>query len=67
MDVTSDDPIVKGGNGYGWGNLCNQYLNLTDAQMGEDHWWEPVEGAACTAKDLGPEAVEQYIKLYGRG
>lgn len=67
VDVTSDDPIVKGGNGYGWGNLCNQYLNLTDAQMGEDHWWDPVEGAACTAKDLGPEAVEQYIKLYGRG
>ncbi|MDO5407276.1 MAG: transglutaminase domain-containing protein [Eubacteriales bacterium] len=64
VDVTSDDPVVdgNGGNGYGWGNLQNRYLNRTDAEMSKDHQWTPFADAACLMTVYGPEAVDAYLK-----
>lgn len=64
LDITSDDTAEQNGaeNGYGWGKLRNQYLNLTDSQMARDHQWQPLEKLACQAKDYGPEAVGEYLK-----
>lgn len=62
VDVTSDDPEAAGGaNGFGWGNLRNQYLNLTDSQMARDHWWEPLADTPCQAAVYGPAAVAAYL------
>lgn len=63
LDITSDDPTMHNylPNGYGWGNLRNQYLNLTDAQMNQDHLWTPVEGISCTSTACGPAKIEQQV------
>lgn len=67
VDVTSEDPVTNGGsNGYGWGNLCNQYLNLTDSQMARDHQWEAIADAPCSDTRYGPQAVEAYLSSAGR-
>lgn len=67
VDVTSEDPVTNGGsNGYGWGNLCNQYLNLTDSQMARDHQWEAMADAPCSDTRYGPQAVEAYLSSAGR-
>ena len=64
IDITSDDTIERNGvrNGYGWGNLRNKYLNLTDSQMGRDHQWQPLEKMACRSGTYGPGAVAEYLK-----
>lgn len=63
LDITADDPTIHINlpNGYGWGNLRNQYLNLTDAQMNQDHLWIPAEGISCTSTAYGPAVIEQRI------
>ncbi|MDO5416198.1 MAG: transglutaminase domain-containing protein [Lachnospiraceae bacterium] len=63
VDVTSDDPVVEGngGNGYGWGKLQNRYLNRTDDEMLKDHQWTPFTDAACQMTVYGPAAVDVYL------
>lgn len=66
VDVTWEDPIVNGSvdNGLGFGSLCNDYINLTDAQMEEDHNWE-AEGIVCAAVRYGQDYVSDFLVFSG--
>lgn len=69
LDITSDDPEEKNGvkNGYGWGNLCNEYLNLTDDEMLRDHRWQPFSDAACQMRIYGPGAIDEWLRAGNAG
>jgi len=45
LDVTFDDPVIKGGNGI----LRYNYYNLTDTEITKDHKWDRSAYPACTA------------------
>lgn len=63
VDVTWEDPIMNGDpeNGYGYGNLRNEYINITDSKMAKDHRWTAKE-PACKATKYGRSAVSKYMK-----
>ena len=63
VDVTWEDPIMNGDpeNGYGYGNLRNGYINITDSKMAKDHRWTAKE-PACKATKYGRSAVSKYMK-----
>lgn len=48
-------------NGYGYGNLRNEYINITDSKMAKDHRWTAKE-PACKATKYGRSAVSKYMK-----
>ncbi len=64
LDITSDDTTERNGvkNGYGWGNLRNKYINLTDETMRQDHQWQPLKDISCQAQTYGQAAVGEYLK-----
>ncbi len=63
VDVTWEDPIMNGDpeNGYGYGNLRNEYINITDSKIAEDHKWSAKE-PACKGTKYGRAAVSRYMK-----
>ena len=61
VDVTWEDPI--GGNSYGFGNLRNKYINLTDDKIRNERshkTWSP-NSLKATGTKYGPEAVKEYL------
>lgn len=61
VDVTWEDPL--GDNNYGFDNLRNNYINLTDEQLGKDHSWSD-RTPACNGTKYG-QAVTGYYLLTG--
>lgn len=62
VDVTWEDPIFNGSvkNGFGFKNLINNYINLTDEEMGKDHTWSGYN--TCNATSFGKNKVTEYLK-----
>ena len=57
VDVTWEDPVPT--NNYGFGNLRNKYINLTDEELKRDHTW--TNGRACNAIKYGATCIENYM------
>jgi len=65
VDVTWEDPVKKNSSGeyvptndYGFGNLKNEYINVTDEDL-KLHYWNG--GNTCTATKYGPYVVQAYL------
>ena len=66
VDVTWEDPIGK--QNYGFGNLSNRYINLTDDQIRAVEYhstWETPELAAAGTK-YGPAVVAECLAKESR-
>lgn len=59
VDVTWEDP-VSSSNDYGFGNLRNRYINLTDEQLSVDHRWSD-KTPACDGTEYGQAATRYYF------
>ena len=57
VDVTWEDPITN--IKLGFDDLLNEYINLTDEEMGKDHIRET--GHYCEATTYGHKVVEYYL------
>ena len=64
VDVTWEDPIIGGNpkNEYGFKNLRNEYINLTDTEMrSKSHVWPESLYNECSSVTYGPSAVATYL------
>ncbi len=57
VDVTWEDPVPS--NNYGFGNLRNKYINLTDEELKFDHEW--VVDKVCNSTLYGKNLIEYYM------
>jgi hypothetical protein len=61
VDVTFEDPL--GNNGYGFGNLRNKYINLTDSEIRKERsheTWSP-DSIKCNSWKYGSDSVRYYL------
>lgn len=59
VDVTWEDPVPS--NSYGFNHLRNRYINLTDAQLREDHKWGDAS-PACNSDKYSGTVTEYYLQ-----
>lgn len=66
VDVTWEDPILNGStsNGYKFGNLRNEYINLTDKQLKTNHKWS--SGAHVCDSEIYNDLMVVYYLMTGK-